>query len=383
MKYIFYILSIAFLLFSCDEHKVTSIEIWGSTSRVMDIGQRDTLEVIIKPLKSHIYNPVYWKSSDPNVATVDASGVVTAVYSGTCTITATVGDHRATCEIRVKTFELNDLEFTKAVVYFLGNESEIAGVNTAVLRLYSTGYNIENDGSLSGAGYFFHSQINYPEPNLLPPNGTFTNNENHQNFTFLPGKWVTDTTFSGTFLYFSGLYGAGKILIDEGSLNIANNLITGNFIGEKGEKIEIKYSGDVQLVDLTLPPPDTLKLDNFVQSYELVGDVFSNGTSVRRCIIYLKDHSAIYLQLDFVVSISAGSIPIGFYRLNNSHQAYSLVESDLNNQSGTILFENSTTAKEILYGNVNVTMVGGKLKFKIYLVEESGKVIMGIVDSEK
>ena len=44
---------------------------------------------------------VTWNSSNTAVATVDASGKVTAVGIGTATITATVGDKKATCEITV------------------------------------------------------------------------------------------------------------------------------------------------------------------------------------------------------------------------------------------------------------------------------------------
>jgi len=381
MKKIFYILSIALLLFSCNEHKVTSVEIYGDKVRILDIGQRDTLEVKVQPLESYIYNTVFWRSSDPNVATVDARGVVTAVYSGVCTITATIGGLRATCEIRVNTLDLRGFEFTQAVAYFFGNESGIAGVNTAVLRLFSAGYNIENDGSISGSGYYFHSQINYPEPNLLPPNGTFTNSESNQNFTFLSGKFnAADTTVSGTYFLFSGLHGASVILIDRGSLNITNNLITGNFIGGSGEKIEISYSGDIQLVDLTLPPPDTLKIDNWIFGENYIIGENGNGAMVRRCKIYSENGTDTHLQLDFVVPLSAVSIPIGFYRLNNSNMPFSLAMSNLDNQNGTILFENLITPKEILHGNINVEQVGGRLKFKIYLVEESGRVIYGTIN---
>lgn len=44
---------------------------------------------------------VTWKSSDPNVATVDQSGKVTAVAPGTATITATAGGKTATCTVTV------------------------------------------------------------------------------------------------------------------------------------------------------------------------------------------------------------------------------------------------------------------------------------------
>ena len=44
---------------------------------------------------------VTWESSDPNVATVDQSGKVTAVAPGTATITATAGGKTATCSVTV------------------------------------------------------------------------------------------------------------------------------------------------------------------------------------------------------------------------------------------------------------------------------------------
>lgn len=44
---------------------------------------------------------VTWKSSNTEVATVAANGLVTAAGIGTCTITATAGDKTATCEVEV------------------------------------------------------------------------------------------------------------------------------------------------------------------------------------------------------------------------------------------------------------------------------------------
>lgn len=46
-------------------------------------------------------SPVTWSSSNPDVATVDENGLVTAVSKGTATITASAGGLSATCEIMV------------------------------------------------------------------------------------------------------------------------------------------------------------------------------------------------------------------------------------------------------------------------------------------
>ena len=378
MKKIVIILCAVICCVACNEHKVDEIKFYGSTARVMNIGDRDTLEAVIYPVSSHIYNTIFWLSSDPNVASVDARGIVTAVYSGTCTITATAGDKTATCEIRVNTFGFK-IEFTKAVAYFFGNESGIEGVNTAVLQLYSDGFHIENDGNVSGFGSYFSTEINYPAPNLLPPNGSYKDSVIPANFKFIQGEWVTETSVAGTYFVSTGLDGTGVILIDKGTLKISDGSITGNFTGSSDEKIEINYLGNVQLVDLTLPPPDTLQLDNFVQNYSLISNPFDNGTNIKRCRIYTENGTGPYLRLDFVVPISAGAIPVGFYKLNNSHQPYTLVESNLVNGTGTMWYENSATPKEVLYGNADVKKVDDKLKLTIHLVETSGRVIVGEV----
>ena len=51
--------------------------------------------------ETNVEETIVWSSSDDNVATVDASGVVTAVSNGTATITATAGVLKATCVVTV------------------------------------------------------------------------------------------------------------------------------------------------------------------------------------------------------------------------------------------------------------------------------------------
>lgn len=58
-----------------------------------------------------------WTSSDESVATVDATGLVTAVAPGTATITATAGDVTATCTITCDWSVVVDLEAFFADLY--------------------------------------------------------------------------------------------------------------------------------------------------------------------------------------------------------------------------------------------------------------------------
>ena len=61
----------------------------------MDPGETASVEVVGSSA------PVTWSSSDSQIATVDASGVVTAVSSGKATITASVEGQTLTIEVLV------------------------------------------------------------------------------------------------------------------------------------------------------------------------------------------------------------------------------------------------------------------------------------------
>ena len=70
----------------------------GSSELTLVIGEADvTLTVTVKPADVE----VTWSSDKTSVATVDATGKVTAVAAGEATITATAGDKTATCKVTV------------------------------------------------------------------------------------------------------------------------------------------------------------------------------------------------------------------------------------------------------------------------------------------
>ena len=80
---------------------------------VTKIGQKTTLKV------SGGTGVYAWASQNPAIATVDASGVVTAVASGTTNVAVTDGEKKAVCIVRVKglseEFSLNRSDFTRSV----------------------------------------------------------------------------------------------------------------------------------------------------------------------------------------------------------------------------------------------------------------------------
>ena len=67
----------------------------------LEKGKSETLIATINPTDTTDDKTISWTSSNPNVATVDSEGLVTAVGSGTATITATVGEKSATCTVTV------------------------------------------------------------------------------------------------------------------------------------------------------------------------------------------------------------------------------------------------------------------------------------------
>lgn len=79
---------------------VTSITL-SAASLSLEEGKTATLTATVSPSNA-TDKTVTWSSSDAAVATVSATGVVTAVKEGTATITAKAGNQTATCTVTVK-----------------------------------------------------------------------------------------------------------------------------------------------------------------------------------------------------------------------------------------------------------------------------------------
>ena len=89
---------------------------------------KQTLIATVEPQTTT--DKVIWTTSDDSVATVD-NGIVTAVFNGNATITATCGDFSATCSITVDGIELPEIpdEPDGDILYSLPAVTEFDGTN--------------------------------------------------------------------------------------------------------------------------------------------------------------------------------------------------------------------------------------------------------------
>ena len=78
---------------------VTSVSL-NESSLAIDEGDTYTLSVTISPSDAN-HKSAHWWSDDESIATVDQTGVVTAVSAGTATITAMAGMKTTTCRVTV------------------------------------------------------------------------------------------------------------------------------------------------------------------------------------------------------------------------------------------------------------------------------------------
>lgn len=75
---------------------VTAISVSPSTASISGVGTKQ-----LTATTTPVGGVVSWESSNPSVATVNSSGLVTSVGNGNCTITARSGSVSATCSVTV------------------------------------------------------------------------------------------------------------------------------------------------------------------------------------------------------------------------------------------------------------------------------------------
>ncbi len=100
----------------------------NKTNQTIDLSgeKEEQLTATIVPTNANVNNVVTWTSSNTNIATVDANGVVTGKANGQATITATTGNgKKATCNVIVQTSPTGiTLNKTKTTLDLSGEKEE-------------------------------------------------------------------------------------------------------------------------------------------------------------------------------------------------------------------------------------------------------------------
>ncbi len=345
----------------------------------LSVGQQDTVELFIEPLKAANYNLIRWSSSDNGVARVSQNGIVTAIYTGTCIITASYLDVKAQVEVTVAPISIS-LDFAKAGVYYFGDVGN-HNTNRFIIRLLSDGYSIEPNGNIVGAGYYLNMEMNTERNVMGIPVGTFkASNSNTEPYTYIKGNIVEQNGSryaTGSYVGFVSIGGSSVVLIDDGNFDIVDNgtvyKVDALFKGSRQETVKIDYMGDILFFDRSQPAGDTLNFTSQVSNIETLGDTYGIGKNIFR--VRYADNNGNILQLDMVAPIDATSLPIGSYRLNGLLDVFTLVPSDTINGKGTLLIKNGVPT-EVLYGSVWVLKNDNDdFQTKISLVGANNEVI--------
>lgn len=367
------------LLSSCDEYPVTSVS-FDRSSLTMNTGETYQLECVIQPISSAYANSTIWKSSDPSVATVNSSGVVTAVYSGSCIITASAGDHKAVCQVVVNPLEYG-FSFDRAGTLYYGDAYDV-GTHNFVLRLLGDGVSMDKDGLLSGEGVFVNLDVQLPATDFKLTAGTYNMSAERGEYTFAPGQIYEEsgTQYAiGTFVGQRTSEGLKVIFVKSGSFWIT---VTGDtyrleahLVGEKQEDIVLSFQGTIPVIDKTgANPPETITLNPSLVKVDFLGDIDGVGLNVfRHTITHAQDT---VLQLEFYAPLSVtDKVPNGTYPFSGVN-TYALVPASTNN--GVLRgawFADVNGNKKIVNGQVVVSKKDEKQMFTCRLIDETGRII--------
>lgn len=171
----FLTLALVTLMFtSCDPKETTTdVKVTGlalnKTSVELEIDGTERLTVVKTPADAT--TAIVWTSSVDSVASVSSTGIVTALKSGTTTITASADGVSATCTVTV--LAAVDFSFTQGEIYGYQDNFQDAGLAKYIqVYLYTDGINVD---AFEGDGFGMRVRFFVPSATGAEiPAGTYT-----------------------------------------------------------------------------------------------------------------------------------------------------------------------------------------------------------------
>lgn len=372
------VMCIVVCLHSCEQNKIKNI--YFKKDKVqLSVHEQYTAELFMEPFSETDYDKITWKSSDNSVAVVDKMGHITAVYTGSCIVTARCGKLRASIEIAVLPINIA-FDSSKALAYFYGDSYDNS-YNTVVVRFLSDGCRIEPNGDITGAGTYINMQLFAPKSTDSIALGTFRQSNTPMQYAFLSGYFRehNDRRYVlGSYFGNLSVGGNSVVLIKEGVFNISKRMsqyvVEGVFRGDKDEVIELSYSGKIPLFDRSNTTADTVVFDRRTSAIDDLGDLYNVGCHIFR--VKYSNNVGDLLQIEMATPLVAKSIVVGEYSVGSSIREFSLVPSDMVTGGGTIIKRNGILDK-VLYGRVRVfRKSANSIIIRVFLVTESRKIIV-------
>ena len=372
------VMCIVVCLHSCEQNKIKNI--YFKKDKVqLSVDEQYTAELFMEPFSETDYDRVTWKSSDNSVAVVDKIGHITAVYTGSCIVTARCGKLRASIEVVVLPINIA-FDSSKALAYFYGDSYDNS-YNTVVVRFLSDGCRIEPNGDITGAGTYINMQLFAPKSTDSIALGTFRQSNTPMQYAFLSGylREHNDRRYAmGSYFGNLSVGGNSVVLIKEGVFNISKTMsqyvVEGVLRGDKDETIALSYSGDILLFDRSNTATDTVVFDRRTSGIDDLGDLYNVGCRIFR-VRYSNDVGDL-LQIEMATPLIAKSIVAGEYSVGSSVREFSLVPSDMVTGGGTIIKRNGILDK-VLYGRIRVfRKSANSIVIRVFLVTESRKIIV-------
>ena len=328
-KGIIYIAAVILLLLmvACkDETKVTGVSV-NPEEMTMVIGETRQIELTINPTSAAIYNSKSWSSSDQNVAVVDKKGNVTAVYAGTCVITATVDGYKARCVVTVETPEY-DLEMSQGAVYITGVDDR-TGAMTQVLRLYDDGLTMDGEGNVTGNGLMVSLALCSPVGTDTLTAGSYLVEDSHREMTVKPGEVREEegkTFVSGSFL---GQYtdnGLSVLLLTAGRVEISREAdgeysVECEMEGAQKELVRVVWKGKPARYRAdSVEEPERI----FYTEIAILDTVMENETATRHTFVRLVDGEKRVGLLFRLPLTATEQLLAGRYTLSDNDVSYTI-----------------------------------------------------------
>ena len=372
------VMCIVVCLHSCEQNKIKNIY-FKKDNVQLSVHEQYTAELFMEPFSETDYDKITWKSSDNSVADVDKMGHITAVYTGSCIVTARCGNLRASIEVAVLPINIA-FDSSKTLAYFYGDSYDNS-YNTVVVRFLSDGCRIEPNGDITGAGTYINMQLFAPKSTDSIALGTFRQSNTPMQYAFLSGylREHNDRRYVlGSYFGNLSVGGNSVVLIKEGVFNISKSMsqyvVEGVFRGDKDEVIELSYSGKIPLYDRSNTTADTVVFDRRTSAIDDMDDLYNVGCRIFR--VKYGNNVGDLLQIEMATPLIAKSIVAGEYSVGSSIREFSLVPSDTVTGRGTLIKRNGSFDK-VLYGRVRVfRKSANSIIIRVFLVTESRKIIV-------